>query len=53
MDPPSLRKKHMAKDKQKCKGQIYSQKHVRKQLERMENTEKNLKLVHHLQKVIV
>lgn len=29
MDPPSLRKKHVAKDKKKDKQFVYSNKHVR------------------------
>ena len=39
---PSLRKKHLAKDKKKSKGQMYTQKHIRKQMERIVNTENKL-----------
>lgn len=29
MDPPNLRKKHLAKDKSNGKGTVYSSKHIR------------------------
>ena len=33
MDPPKFRKKREAKDKQKSKGKVYSQKHIRIMME--------------------
>ena len=39
MDPPPLRKKHLAKDKLKEKGPIvYSQRHVRIELDKLWRT---------------
>lgn len=46
MEPPQLRKKHMANQKKKDKGPIFaSQKHVRIELENMKRHEKRLKLI--------
>ena len=44
MDEPKFRQKHESKEKQKHKGKVYSQKHVRIELENLQRREKNLKL---------
>lgn len=44
MDPPQLRKKHLSKEKKKDKGpQIFSQRHVRIELENQYRQEAKLK----------
>ncbi len=38
MDPPNLRKKHEANDKNKSKGKVYSQKHIRITIDRVKES---------------
>ena len=42
-EPPSVRKKQLAKQKQKEKGKIYSQKHIRIKQDQLEKTNDNIR----------